>query len=326
VDQVHWVLGRHRSDDPRSGWISGLDDEDGKKHPTKGGLRIGKKMKERERHQSFDEQMEWDRDGQYFHYLTKWMHALNYSSRVTGDSIYLRWAVELAKTAHTRFTYMLPSTGSSKMMYWKMSIDLSYPLVSSMGYHDPLDGLITYHKLQAAINSQGFEGLDLETEIAELTELCQGRSLVTHDPLGLGELLAGAWMVAQLIADGYFYDLELLETIIDSVCVGIPYYVNKNPSDLPAASRLAFRELGLAVGFQGLKRIQELTKTRRQRFEDSRVTAGTSTLMQYAWLGDDIGQFWLEPENRRVTTWTEHRDINAVMLVTNLIPDGSLRV
>jgi hypothetical protein len=25
VDQVHEILGRHRDDDPRSGWISGLD-------------------------------------------------------------------------------------------------------------------------------------------------------------------------------------------------------------------------------------------------------------------------------------------------------------
>lgn len=36
VDQVHHVLGRHRADAPREGWISGLGDD-----PTKGGLRIG---------------------------------------------------------------------------------------------------------------------------------------------------------------------------------------------------------------------------------------------------------------------------------------------
>ena len=28
-------------------------------------------------------------------------------------------------------------------MYWKLSIDLSRPLVASMGQHDPLDGLVT---------------------------------------------------------------------------------------------------------------------------------------------------------------------------------------
>jgi len=34
-------------------------------------------------------------------------------------------------------------------MHWKMSIDLSYVLVPSMGQHDPLDGLVTYCELQA---------------------------------------------------------------------------------------------------------------------------------------------------------------------------------
>ncbi len=47
VDQVHNILGRHREDDPRTGWISGLDEREGKMHPTIGGLRIGKKMNER---------------------------------------------------------------------------------------------------------------------------------------------------------------------------------------------------------------------------------------------------------------------------------------
>ena len=35
VDQVHNTLGRHREDDPRTSWISGLDEQDGKIHPTK---------------------------------------------------------------------------------------------------------------------------------------------------------------------------------------------------------------------------------------------------------------------------------------------------
>ena len=47
VDQVHHVLGRHRADDARRGWISGLDARDGEAHPTRGGLRIGKPLAER---------------------------------------------------------------------------------------------------------------------------------------------------------------------------------------------------------------------------------------------------------------------------------------
>src|SRR6266702_3974894 len=94
VDQVHYNLGRHRSDDPRCGWISGLDEVEGELHPTRGGLRIGKRLNERGPGEPFDERLEWDQDGQYFHYLTKWMHALNRVNRVTGVPTYAGWAME----------------------------------------------------------------------------------------------------------------------------------------------------------------------------------------------------------------------------------------
>ena len=116
VDQVHHSLGRHRADDPRTGWISGLDEQEGELHPTRGGLRIGKQLNERKPGEPPDESLEWDQDGQYYHYLTKWMHALNRVGRVTGNPTYTRWALELAQTAHTRFTYV-PSLGGRKKMY-----------------------------------------------------------------------------------------------------------------------------------------------------------------------------------------------------------------
>jgi len=71
VDQVHHVLGRYRADDTRAGWISGLGEREGEAHPTRGGLRIGKALPERGPGEPFDQGLEWDRDGQYFHYLTK---------------------------------------------------------------------------------------------------------------------------------------------------------------------------------------------------------------------------------------------------------------
>jgi hypothetical protein len=84
VEQVHRTLGRHRPDDPRRGWISGLSEQEGESHPTRGGLRIGKPLPEREPGEPPDERLEWDRDGQYFHYLTRWLHALERTARSTG--------------------------------------------------------------------------------------------------------------------------------------------------------------------------------------------------------------------------------------------------
>ena len=68
VDQVHHALGKHRNDDPRTGWLSGLKDEEGELHPTRGGLRIGKKLNERKPDEPYDDGLEWDQDGQYYHY------------------------------------------------------------------------------------------------------------------------------------------------------------------------------------------------------------------------------------------------------------------
>src|SRR6266545_1590432 len=59
IDQVHQVLGRYRTDDMRSGWISGLDDETGRRRPTAGGLRIGKPLHERDAGEPIDERLEW---------------------------------------------------------------------------------------------------------------------------------------------------------------------------------------------------------------------------------------------------------------------------
>jgi hypothetical protein len=55
VDQVHATLVLHRRDDHRTGWISGLDEEEGRRHPTKGELRIGKEMNERKPDEPFSE-------------------------------------------------------------------------------------------------------------------------------------------------------------------------------------------------------------------------------------------------------------------------------
>lgn len=117
VDQVHHILGEHRDDDPSSGWISGLSNCEGEAHPTRGGLRIGKELPERAPNAPFDERLEWDRDGQYFHYLTKWMHALDQATRSTGQAQYSHWGRELAISAYSSFTY-LPAAGSTRRMHW----------------------------------------------------------------------------------------------------------------------------------------------------------------------------------------------------------------
>jgi hypothetical protein len=328
VDHVHAVLGRHRVDDPRSGWISGLDDKEGTLHPTKGGLRIGKELNERRPDDPFDERLEWDRDGQYYHYLTKWMHALNRVSRVTGESKYNRWAIELAKKAHEGFTYA-PSFGGPKRMYWKMSIDLTYPLVYSMGQHDPLDGFITYQQLQATALKENEKWMvpDLAAEIADMAAICRGKIWATDDPLGIGGLLSDAFRVGQLIVSDRFRHTGLVETLLDSSLEGLGSYAGESPLRLPVEYRLAFRELGLSIGLRAVERLQQLIAGNPSVFDNLHsLHSQIERLMRYGQLGEEIEMFWLNNTNRKGSTWTEHRDINMVMLATSLAPDGYLNI
>jgi len=326
VDQVHHVLGRHRDDAARMGWISGLDEESGHLHPTKGGLRIGKGMNERRPGDPYDAQLEWDRDGQYYHYLTKWMHALNRISRLTGDSTFSRWALELAKTAHAGFTYA-PSAGERKRMYWKMSIDLSYPLVSSMGHHDPLDGFITYLQLQAtAANDSGKAPMpDLGPEIKDMAGICEGKRWATDDPLGIGELLGSAYRLAQLIVNEGVEQADLLDELLDASRMGLHTYAKRNSLLLPADYRLAFRELGLSIGLRAVEKFPGLIGNTPRDFKmKQRLLSRAEDLLRYAPLAGVIETFWLGPANRQGESWTAHRDINTVMLATSLAPDGYL--
>jgi hypothetical protein len=45
-------------------------------------------------------------------------------------------------------------------------------------------------------------------------------------------------------------------------------------------------------------------------------------LQQYQSLADEISTFWSNAANRSNVTWTDHGDINIVMLATSLAPDG----
>jgi hypothetical protein len=327
VDQVHNVLGRHRADDDRTGWISGLDEEHGRLHPTQGGLRIGKELKERRLRDRFNESLEWDRDGQYYHYLTKWMHALNRMTKVTGDFTYNRWAIELAKTAHTKFVYAPPS-GGQKRMYWKMSIDLSYPLVTSMGLHDPLDGLVTYNQLEATA-AEDPEPLarDLKVEILDAINICEGKSWATDDPLGIGGLLSDAFRVARLMVKGYFAGTGLLGTLLDVSLAGIEAFARKDSLILPADSRLAFRDLGLSTGLGVLDRLPGLVERNEHTFvKEHELSVWMDALKHYKSLKGVIERFWLQEGNQEAASWIAHRDINMVMLATSLSPDGYLRL
>lgn len=173
---VHDILGRTRDGKSR---LPGATDE----NPLGGGLRIGKV-----------EASGPDGDGQYHHYLTLWMFALNRLSIASGIATYNDQAIALAIAIHPRF--FVDRTYSSARMVWKISMDMSRPLVSSQGRLDATTGFVVYRLLQAAAK----EPCVLEAEITDYQKVMRLRDSVdaTHDTLDLGMALWIAhWYVGE---------------------------------------------------------------------------------------------------------------------------------
>ncbi|HET7362440.1 MAG TPA: hypothetical protein VFJ70_02590 [Burkholderiales bacterium] len=276
IAQVHAVLGAHNVDAA---------------HPTARGLRIGKRLPERSPSEPYDPQLEWDRDGQYYHYLTRWMHALERAGRIAHDERYRAWATELAAAAHQHFV----RPGG---IYWKMSVDLSRPLVATQGMHDPLDGLVV------------MATLGLASEARELARLCAGREWATNDPLGAGGLLLDTLGLAKLVAEGRGDLQPLFARAIEDCAASLAAVAQDGFVGLRAARRLAFRELGLALGLHAVAPLGEC--------------ADVALLERHVPLAAALEEFWLQPANQAGPTWTAHADINAVTLAAALAPRGSL--
>ncbi|MCA9099557.1 MAG: hypothetical protein KDA63_00300 [Planctomycetales bacterium] len=317
VDQVHHILGRHRQDDPRSGWISGLSEADGARHPTYGGLRIGKRLNEREAGKPANPRLEWDQDGQYFHYLTKWMHALTRMSQDTGDTSYLRWAAELAVAAHRSFVYPVRPHGP-KRMFWKMSIDLRRPLVDSMGHHDPLDGMVGFFELRISDGIPADVAANLDAAIDDFSQMCDRAHWVTDDPLGIGGLLDDALRLAELAAHRGIDRRELLLQLLGDARASLQGLCQSSMLDQAVSQRLAFRELGLSIGLRAVPLIVELVSP------DAELARLAQCLTKYEPLRGRIETLWTQPVHRESRTWQEHHDINTVMLATSLAPDSYL--
>lgn len=324
VQQVHHVLGRHRGDDGRTGWLSGLTEAEGAAHPTVGGLRIGKPLPERPPGTPLDDTLEWERDGQYFHYLTRWMHALDQLSRATRNPQDNLWARELAVAAHDGFV----AGGPGQLhMVWKMTVDLTRPLIATMGHHDALDGYITCAELRStsSLMPGPLFGPHLQTVMGRFKEMLAGQRWTTSDPLGLGGLLTDAARLAQLSGYGDFSADSLLDQLLADSAEGLARYTATRTSEGARNHRLAFRELGLAIGLQAIDVIRHEVQSRPYTFRGcNRLWAALERLEHFKPLATDLTHLYVEAAHQADPGWRESRNINEVMLATSLLPAGYL--
>jgi hypothetical protein len=155
--------------------------------------------------------------------------------------------------------------------------------------------------------------------------MIEGQDWATADPLGLGGLLVDAARVAQLMRFGAAKVGYLLEKLLADALRGLAHYSRQDDLSQPASHRLAFRELGLAIGLSAIEVLEGKTETEQRPFvHDAAVHDRIEALRSYLPLGSAIEAFWLDRDHRDTRNWSEHRDINEVMLATSLIPTGFL--
>lgn len=303
MKEVHHTLGKFAPKDSRDGWISQLSEEEAKKHPTIAGLRIGKDLLERSEDTPYNRQLEWDRDGQYYHYLTRWIMALLKSGIQFNKKKVYDWAAELS-LAGSNF---IEVDASGLKMFWKISVDLSRPLVPSMGAHDPLEGLICAY--QAKEQTSAFDD-DFEPYIEKLKSICAHSNWQTSDALGIGGLLLDVVKVAELDSKQQLPSCISPKRLLDDAELGLNHYYQSFNPVTSANYRLAFRECGLSLGLRGLKGSLNI-------LEDQGLKPEISPAM---WdMSNQIEEFWLDENNQQASTFQDHLDINEVSLAASLL-------
>ena len=113
--------------------------------------------------------------------------------------------------------------------------------------------------------------------------------------------------------------LRLLEAALG----GLASFARETPFNHPADLRLAFRELGLSIGFRAVEKLNELIKNHPEPGATGpSLRTRIEHLSPYDSFREQIESFWLDRRNRAAQSWTDHREINLVMLATSLAPDG----
>ena len=103
-------------------------------------------------------------------------------------------------------------------------------------------------------------------------------------------------------------------------------FVSRGDLEQPVRRRLAFRELGVAIGLQRVDPMRMVIEFDPHPFGGP-VTAGLllsqlDAVERRVPLVDAIECCWRSREGQASPTWNEHRDISMAMLAVSLAPDA----
>ena len=190
--------------------------------------------------------------------------------------------------------FMIDWGSKRPRMFWKLSADLSQPLVMSEGNLDPIDGYVTYKLLQAASGDPS----TLKEEIAALKKCVDTKwqDYSSGDALDIGMTLWTAhWFEANEEWAAFLAQRAI--ACLKSLVLG-GYF------ESPTARRLAFRDFGSALGAQ----CYDLTD------------AGLRGLPEEICAQWEAAGLVPEPTTEQQGRMAELMPITAVMYATALIP------
>lgn len=174
-----------------------------------------------------------DRDGQYFHYLTMWLHALEVLGRYIPE--YRREGVDLVRQIHEPF--LVRGQG----VIWKMQEDLSAPYPGfGFGALDAFGGYVAYNMLDRGL---------LVSEISDMRALIDESAAhleITQD-LGLGMML---WMCHFFPEERWaMQQRQRSLNMLDRMWIANGYYCRE---PLLAQTKFAFTNYGISIGLQAV--------------------------------------------------------------------------
>ncbi|KAL3940525.1 MAG: hypothetical protein SGBAC_004953 [Bacillariaceae sp.] len=325
IDAVHETLGKHRLDhkEPQKAgiWLPNASDE----HPTSGGLRIGKPKDERPPNLPCDIETEWDKDGQYFHYLTKWATALDMITRKCGNTKYTKWAMELLQVASSKF---VTHQYGRPQMYWKLSIELDRPQVASQGARDALEGYILATRLIGTCEECQIFFSPLLPSMFNLQRIFHSMIHVveSNDPLELGGMLLDMCQLCALQKQMGSDDHRktLLNDLQKAVLSGLESIVQTKELEGPPDERTPFRELGLSLGLRAAERVllDESNNSSPSFFTTPPLPKlqPFEEILVYLPVAEQIETYWMDPEHKSTKSWRDHLDMNDIMLASTLNP------
>jgi hypothetical protein len=106
------------------------------------------------------------------------------------------------------------------------------------------------HAIAKVSGNAAVGGLSDATEA--LFALCKHGQWATNDPLGVGGLLFDACRLCQLLGQENRGEVRLLEGVMQGSGDGLMTMLKTRYLQQPTRHRLAFRELGLAIGLRAV--------------------------------------------------------------------------